>query len=136
MAAWALRRVGEGGRRLGCGAENLGSSLLAWSPRGLSLPGLLPLPPQELWRSSFLHHSNRCSCFHWPGASLMLLAVLLLLGCYGGQPAGRYAVRGPGRGSFPPLPAQGLDLSPSCLHTRLGHPGERGAAPRVSAWVA
>lgn len=51
---------------------------------------LTPLPaPQEVWRSSFLHHSNRCSCFHWPGASLMLLAALLLLGCYGGQPAGR-----------------------------------------------
>lgn len=54
---------------------------------GPSLRG--PRAPQEVWRSSFLHHSNRCSCFHWPGASLMLLAVLLLLGCYGGQPAGR-----------------------------------------------
>ncbi|XP_070082096.1 transmembrane protein 94 isoform X10 [Equus przewalskii] len=47
---------------------------------------------KELWRSSFLHHSNRCSCFHWPGASLMLLAVLLLLGCYGSQPAGSHRV--------------------------------------------
>nr|XP_040124389.1 transmembrane protein 94 isoform X8 [Ictidomys tridecemlineatus] len=47
---------------------------------------------KEAWRSSFLHHSNRCSCFHWPGASLMLLAVLLLLGCYGGQPAGSHGV--------------------------------------------
>lgn len=47
---------------------------------------------KELWRSSFLHHSNRCSCFHWPGASLMLLAVLLLLGCHGGQPAGSHGV--------------------------------------------
>ncbi|XP_030151338.1 transmembrane protein 94 isoform X12 [Lynx canadensis] len=45
---------------------------------------------KEMWRSSFLHHSNRCSCFHWPGASLMLLAVLLLLGCHGGQPAGSH----------------------------------------------
>ncbi|KAM7334585.1 hypothetical protein ACRRTK_007905 [Alexandromys fortis] len=44
---------------------------------------------KETWRSSFLHLSNRCSCFHWPGASLMLLAVLLLLCCCGGQPAGR-----------------------------------------------
>ncbi|KAB0400688.1 hypothetical protein E2I00_008313, partial [Balaenoptera physalus] len=61
---------------------------------------------KEMCRSSFLHHSNRCSCFHWPGASLMLLAALLLLGCYGGQPAGRYAAQGPGRGSFPPLAAQ------------------------------
>ncbi|EHB10775.1 hypothetical protein GW7_04468 [Heterocephalus glaber] len=47
---------------------------------------------KEVWRSSFLHHSNRCSCFHWPGASLMLLAVLLLLGCFGGQPAGSHGV--------------------------------------------
>ncbi|KAF5919485.1 hypothetical protein HPG69_006085 [Diceros bicornis minor] len=47
---------------------------------------------KELWRTSFLHHSNRCSCFHWPGASLMLLAVLLLLSCYGSQPAGSHGV--------------------------------------------
>nr|XP_045014063.1 transmembrane protein 94 isoform X5 [Jaculus jaculus] len=47
---------------------------------------------KEAWRNSFLHLSNRCSCFHWPGASLMLLAVLLLLGCYGGQPAGSHGV--------------------------------------------
>uniref|UniRef100_A0A8C0BH48 Transmembrane protein 94 n=1 Tax=Buteo japonicus TaxID=224669 RepID=A0A8C0BH48_9AVES len=43
---------------------------------------------REVWRSSFLYHGNRCSCFHWPGASLMLLAVLLLLCCYGSQPQG------------------------------------------------
>ncbi|XP_030390160.1 transmembrane protein 94 isoform X2 [Gopherus evgoodei] len=43
---------------------------------------------KEVWRSSFLYHGNRCSCFHWPGASLMLLAVLLLLCCYGSQPHG------------------------------------------------
>lgn len=49
------------------------------------------LPLQEVWRSSFLYHGNRCSCFHWPGASLMLLAVLLLLCCYGSQPQGRWA---------------------------------------------
>ncbi|XP_055993842.1 transmembrane protein 94 isoform X2 [Sorex fumeus] len=47
---------------------------------------------KEMWRNSFLHQSNRCSCFHWPGASLMLLAVLLLLGCCGGQPAGSHGV--------------------------------------------
>ncbi|KAH0518681.1 hypothetical protein LTLLF_115435 [Microtus ochrogaster] len=47
---------------------------------------------KETWRSSFLHLSNRCSCFHWPGASLMLLAVLLLLCCCGGQPAGSHGV--------------------------------------------
>lgn len=47
---------------------------------------------KEMWRSSFLHQSNRCSCFHWPGATLMLLAVLLLLGCCGGQPAGSQGV--------------------------------------------
>ncbi|XP_062937507.1 transmembrane protein 94 isoform X5 [Cynocephalus volans] len=47
---------------------------------------------KEVWKSSFLHHSNRCSCFHWPGAWLMLLAVLLLLGCSGGQPAGSHGV--------------------------------------------
>ncbi|XP_043820657.1 transmembrane protein 94 isoform X4 [Dromiciops gliroides] len=47
---------------------------------------------KEIWKRSFLHHSNRCSCFHWPGASLMLLAVLLLLGCYGNQPAGSHGV--------------------------------------------
>ncbi|XP_053231853.1 transmembrane protein 94 isoform X1 [Podarcis raffonei] len=43
---------------------------------------------KEVWRASFLHHGNRCSCFHWPGASLMLLTVLILLCCYGSQPQG------------------------------------------------
>ncbi|XP_027728550.1 transmembrane protein 94 isoform X5 [Vombatus ursinus] len=47
---------------------------------------------KEIWKRSFLHHGNRCSCFHWPGASLMLLAVLLLLSCYGNQPAGSHGV--------------------------------------------
>ncbi|XP_068932519.1 transmembrane protein 94 isoform X6 [Petaurus breviceps papuanus] len=47
---------------------------------------------KEIWKRSFLHHGNRCSCFHWPGASLMLLVVLLLLGCYGNQPAGSHGV--------------------------------------------
>nr|XP_045232624.1 transmembrane protein 94 isoform X2 [Macaca fascicularis] len=72
---------------------------------------------KEVWRSSFLHHSNRCSCFHWPGASLMLLAVLLLLGCCGGQPAGRYAPRG----CSPTFPAV-----LSVLLQHLGRPGLRG----------
>ncbi|XP_018417051.1 PREDICTED: transmembrane protein 94 isoform X1 [Nanorana parkeri] len=40
------------------------------------------------WRRSFLHHGNRSSCFHWPGALLMLIATLLLLCCYGSQPDG------------------------------------------------
>ncbi|KAM8947320.1 transmembrane protein 94 [Pelodytes ibericus] len=40
------------------------------------------------WRRSFLYHGNRSSCFHWPGAALMLLATLLLLCCYGSQPEG------------------------------------------------
>ncbi|XP_072846654.1 transmembrane protein 94 isoform X10 [Pogona vitticeps] len=43
---------------------------------------------KEVWKSSFLYHGNRCSCFHWPGASLMLLTVVLLLCCYGSQPQG------------------------------------------------
>nr|XP_056713530.1 transmembrane protein 94 isoform X1 [Euleptes europaea] len=43
---------------------------------------------KEVWKASFLYHGNRCSCFHWPGASLMLLTVLLLLCCYGSQPEG------------------------------------------------
>ncbi|XP_044155943.1 transmembrane protein 94 isoform X1 [Bufo gargarizans] len=40
------------------------------------------------WRRSFIYHSNRSSCFHWPGAALMLIATLLLLCCYGSQPDG------------------------------------------------
>ncbi|CAH2302414.1 transmembrane 94 isoform X1 [Pelobates cultripes] len=40
------------------------------------------------WRRSFLYHANRSSCFHWPGAALMLLATLLLLCCHGSQPEG------------------------------------------------
>uniref|UniRef100_A0A8C5SLS4 Uncharacterized protein n=1 Tax=Laticauda laticaudata TaxID=8630 RepID=A0A8C5SLS4_LATLA len=44
---------------------------------------------KEVWKASFLYHGNRCSCFHWPGASLMLLAMLLLFCCYGSQPQGR-----------------------------------------------
>ncbi|KAM5127080.1 transmembrane protein 94-like [Mantella aurantiaca] len=40
------------------------------------------------WRRSFLYHGNRSSCFHWPGALLMLIATLLLLCCYGSQPDG------------------------------------------------
>ncbi|KAG9473645.1 hypothetical protein GDO78_004119 [Eleutherodactylus coqui] len=40
------------------------------------------------WRRSFVYHGNRSSCFHWPGAALMLIATLLLLCCYGSQPDG------------------------------------------------
>uniref|UniRef100_A0A8C7JGQ7 Transmembrane protein 94 n=1 Tax=Oncorhynchus kisutch TaxID=8019 RepID=A0A8C7JGQ7_ONCKI len=44
--------------------------------------------PTEQWVKSFLHHGNRHSCFHWPGAALTLLVVLGLLCCYGDQPHG------------------------------------------------
>uniref|UniRef100_A0A8C7JHH6 Transmembrane protein 94 n=1 Tax=Oncorhynchus kisutch TaxID=8019 RepID=A0A8C7JHH6_ONCKI len=43
---------------------------------------------REQWVKSFLHHGNRHSCFHWPGAALTLLVVLGLLCCYGDQPHG------------------------------------------------
>uniref|UniRef100_A0A8C7VPM5 Transmembrane protein 94 n=1 Tax=Oncorhynchus mykiss TaxID=8022 RepID=A0A8C7VPM5_ONCMY len=43
---------------------------------------------QEQWVKSFLHHGNRHSCLHWPGAALTLLVVLGLLCCYGDQPHG------------------------------------------------
>ncbi|KAM6896929.1 transmembrane protein 94 [Xenentodon cancila] len=43
---------------------------------------------QEQWTSSFLHHGNRHSCLHWPGAALTLLVVLGLLCCHGNQPVG------------------------------------------------
>lgn len=45
---------------------------------------------QELWAKSFLHHNDRHSCFHWPGAAFMLLVVLGLLCSYGKQPKGRW----------------------------------------------
>uniref|UniRef100_A0A8C7QKC2 Transmembrane protein 94 n=1 Tax=Oncorhynchus mykiss TaxID=8022 RepID=A0A8C7QKC2_ONCMY len=44
--------------------------------------------PTEQWVKSFLHHGNRHSCLHWPGAALTLLVVLGLLCCYGDQPHG------------------------------------------------
>uniref|UniRef100_A0A8C7JNB9 Transmembrane protein 94 n=1 Tax=Oncorhynchus kisutch TaxID=8019 RepID=A0A8C7JNB9_ONCKI len=44
--------------------------------------------PTARWVKSFLHHGNRHSCFHWPGAALTLLVVLGLLCCYGDQPHG------------------------------------------------
>ncbi|KAJ3608414.1 hypothetical protein NHX12_025461 [Muraenolepis orangiensis] len=44
--------------------------------------------PQERWLKSFLHHGNRQSCLHWPGAVLTLLVVLGLLCCHGSQPRG------------------------------------------------
>ncbi|XP_028825640.1 transmembrane protein 94 isoform X2 [Denticeps clupeoides] len=43
---------------------------------------------QELWTHRFLHHDNRHSCFHWPGAALTLVVVLGLLCCHGSQPQG------------------------------------------------
>jgi len=46
---------------------------------------------QELWAKSFLHHDNRHSCFHWPGAVLTLVVVVGLLCCHGSQPEGRWA---------------------------------------------
>uniref|UniRef100_A0A8C7GFB3 Transmembrane protein 94 n=1 Tax=Oncorhynchus kisutch TaxID=8019 RepID=A0A8C7GFB3_ONCKI len=44
--------------------------------------------PTEQWVKSFLHHGNRHSCLHWPGAALTLLVVVGLLCCYGDQPHG------------------------------------------------
>eukprot|EP00079_Xenopus_tropicalis_P039646 XP_017953417.1 PREDICTED: transmembrane protein 94 [Xenopus tropicalis] len=44
--------------------------------------------PWKDWMRTFLYHKNRSSCFHWPGAALMLLATLLLLCCFGSQPQG------------------------------------------------
>lgn len=46
---------------------------------------------QELWAKSFLHHNDRHSCFHWPGAVLTLVVVVGLLCCHGSQPDGRWA---------------------------------------------
>lgn len=43
---------------------------------------------QEWWMQSFLHHSSRHSCFHWPGAMLTLIFIFGLLCCYGSQPNG------------------------------------------------
>ncbi|XP_063077900.1 transmembrane protein 94 isoform X2 [Engraulis encrasicolus] len=43
---------------------------------------------QDLWAHSFLHHNNRHSCLHWPGAVLTLVVVLGLLCCHGSQPYG------------------------------------------------
>uniref|UniRef100_A0A674EEF0 Transmembrane protein 94 n=1 Tax=Salmo trutta TaxID=8032 RepID=A0A674EEF0_SALTR len=44
--------------------------------------------PTTQWVKSFLHHGNRHSCLHWPGAALTLLVVVGLLCCYGDQPHG------------------------------------------------
>lgn len=43
---------------------------------------------RELLAKSFLHHGDRHSCLHWPGAALTLLVALGLLCCYGNQPRG------------------------------------------------
>ncbi|XP_035260533.1 transmembrane protein 94-like isoform X2 [Anguilla anguilla] len=37
---------------------------------------------QSAWRRSFLHHSVRWSCLHWPSVLLMLLCAVALLGCH------------------------------------------------------
>ncbi|XP_030630146.1 transmembrane protein 94 isoform X2 [Chanos chanos] len=47
---------------------------------------------KELWSKSFLHHNNRHSCFHWPGAALTLLVVFGLLCCHGSQPRGSLGI--------------------------------------------
>ncbi|XP_036398079.1 transmembrane protein 94 isoform X2 [Megalops cyprinoides] len=47
---------------------------------------------QELWAKSFLHHDNRHSSFHWPGAALTLLVVFGLLCCHGSQPEGSQGI--------------------------------------------
>ncbi|KAG7491704.1 hypothetical protein MATL_G00006910 [Megalops atlanticus] len=47
---------------------------------------------QELWAKSFLHHDNRHSSFHWPGAALTLLVVVGLLCCHGSQPEGSQGI--------------------------------------------
>uniref|UniRef100_A0A8B9R8K7 Cation-transporting P-type ATPase C-terminal domain-containing protein n=1 Tax=Astyanax mexicanus TaxID=7994 RepID=A0A8B9R8K7_ASTMX len=47
---------------------------------------------QELWTNSFLHHGDRHSCFHWPGAALTLLVVVGLLCCHGSQPEGSQGI--------------------------------------------
>ncbi|XP_062858998.1 transmembrane protein 94 isoform X2 [Trichomycterus rosablanca] len=43
---------------------------------------------KELWTKSFLHHDDRHSCFHWPGAALTLVVVIGLLCGHGSQPEG------------------------------------------------
>ncbi|XP_043940880.1 transmembrane protein 94 isoform X2 [Protopterus annectens] len=43
---------------------------------------------KDIWLKSFLHHGNRRSSFHWPGAFLMFLAGGILLGSYGSEPEG------------------------------------------------
>ncbi|XP_066560947.1 transmembrane protein 94 [Amia ocellicauda] len=47
---------------------------------------------KELWGKSFLHHDNRYSSFHWPGAALTLLVVIGLLCCHGSQPQGSQGI--------------------------------------------
>ncbi|KTG40001.1 hypothetical protein cypCar_00014930, partial [Cyprinus carpio] len=47
---------------------------------------------QEQWAKSFLHHDNRHSCFHWPGAVLTLVVVVGLLCCHGSQPVGSQGI--------------------------------------------
>uniref|UniRef100_A0A672LVZ6 Transmembrane protein 94 n=1 Tax=Sinocyclocheilus grahami TaxID=75366 RepID=A0A672LVZ6_SINGR len=47
---------------------------------------------QKSSRRSFLHHDNRHSCFHWPGAILTLIVVVGLLCCHGSQPAGSQGI--------------------------------------------
>ncbi|KAJ8363626.1 hypothetical protein SKAU_G00124570 [Synaphobranchus kaupii] len=68
---------------LGTLSRQLSSLLEQHQKHGRRRPAL-----QELWAKSFLHHNNRHSSFHWPGAALTLLVVLGLLCCHGSQPRG------------------------------------------------
>ncbi|KAJ8283888.1 hypothetical protein COCON_G00027380 [Conger conger] len=75
------------GQALGTLRDQLTSLLEQHQKHGRRRPAL-----QELWAKSFLHHNNRHSCFHWPGAALTLLVVLGLLCCHGSQPHGSHGI--------------------------------------------
>ncbi|KAJ8399770.1 hypothetical protein AAFF_G00408750 [Aldrovandia affinis] len=75
------------GQALGTLRDQLSSLLEQHQKQGRRRPGL-----QDLWAKRFLHHNNRHSSFHWPGAALTLLVVLGLLCCYGSQPQGSHGI--------------------------------------------